>query len=67
MSKVYVSIILILVANFLIMVVGVALVTNYLFPLFGIGITFSWKLVLGVFGVTILLRNIFSGSIRFKS
>lgn len=59
--------ILVLALNFLVISGGVYLVTNYLFPLFEIGIPFSWDLVLGVFGAIILLKTIFSNSIRLKS
>ena len=59
--------ILVLALNFLVISGGVYLVTNYLFPLFEIGVTFSWELVLGVFGAIILLRTVFSGLIRLKS
>lgn len=59
--------ILVLALNFFVISGGVYLVTNYLFPLFEIGIPFSWELVLGVFGAIILLKTIFSNSIRLKS
>ena len=59
--------ILVLALNFLVISGGVYLVTNYLFPLFEIVIPFSWDLVLGVFGTIILLKTIFSNSIRLKS
>lgn len=59
--------ILVLALNFLVISGGVYLVTNFLFPLFEIGIPFSWELVLGVFGALILLKTIFSNSIRLKS
>lgn len=67
MSKIFAGAILVLVLSFLGIVGGIYLVTNYLFPLFGIGVTFSWELVLGVFGAIILLRTVFSGLIRLKS
>lgn len=59
--------ILVLALNFLVISGGVYLVTNFLFPLFEIGIPFSWELVLGVSGAIILLKTIFSNSIRLKS
>ena len=64
---VFAGVILVLMLNFLCTAGGVYLVTNYLFPLFEIGITFSWDLVLGVFGAIILLKTIFSNSIHLKS
>lgn len=64
---VFAGVILVLTLNFLGTAGGVHLVTTYLFPLFEIGIPFSWNLVLGVFGVIILLKTIFSNSIHFKS